>query len=61
MQVPDIIHDRFGRPVDSGCLKLQLKKPQVGHGHHAGEEMTTDFAIGPAPDGLHTEQIIVFG
>jgi hypothetical protein len=33
-------------------IQLQLQKPQGAHGNHAGQEMTTDFAINPVEHGV---------
>src|SRR6056297_261040 len=59
MQMPHVIHDVFGGPMDAMAGQLNLDAAQIYHRSDACKQMTPDLAFRPVPDRTDTDGIVI--
>src|SRR6056297_2991554 len=59
MQMPHVIHDVFGGPMDAMGGQLNLDTAQIYHRSDTYKQMTPDFAVRPVPDRTDTDCILM--
>jgi hypothetical protein len=47
MELPHILNNPCRRAMEPGHGHFQFDPPQIGHGHHACEQVAADFAVRP--------------
>lgn len=61
MKPMHVRHCSPGSHWDSRSLEPEFDESKVGKGNHAGENVTSDLAVGPVPQRHDADQIVVLG
>jgi hypothetical protein len=60
VQVLHVIHDIFRCSAYSCRRKPEFQSSQIGHCRHTGKLMTTDLTVGPMPNRVSADQVVIF-
>ena len=61
MQFVHVIHGTGCRQGHAGAFQMDFDESQIGESDHAGEDVTTDFAVRPVSNGQDAHEVVIFG